>query len=144
MIKNFGFSGHEAIAWIRLCRPGSIIGPQQKYLLSYAAEIGRGGRADLSSGRAQPKPTVVVPPPMPKGHVGGKYTETPGGPPHRRIPPKTPNPTKDARSPNIRAAPAPLPTEDSLALQGVGFTPYYPQPRKYRMAGRPTTASPKR
>jgi hypothetical protein len=36
LIKNFGFTGDEAIAWLRICRPGSVIGPQQTYLVEYA------------------------------------------------------------------------------------------------------------
>lgn len=35
MIKNYGFTADEAIGWIRICRPGSIIGPQQEYLQKY-------------------------------------------------------------------------------------------------------------
>ena len=35
LIKNFGFSAAEAIGWIRVCRPGSIIGPQQHYLVKF-------------------------------------------------------------------------------------------------------------
>lgn len=38
MIKNFRFSGREAIGWIRICRPGSILGQQQQFLLKYASE----------------------------------------------------------------------------------------------------------
>lgn len=37
LIKRYGFSGDEAIGWIRLCRPGSVVGPQQKYLAEYKA-----------------------------------------------------------------------------------------------------------
>ncbi len=29
MIKKYGFTAREAISWIRLCRPGSVAGPQQ-------------------------------------------------------------------------------------------------------------------
>ncbi|NWI87017.1 CC14A phosphatase, partial [Pitta sordida] len=32
MMKHYKFSHAEAIAWIRICRPGSIIGPQQHFL----------------------------------------------------------------------------------------------------------------
>lgn len=32
MMKNCGFSAAEAIAWLRLCRPGSVMGQQQNYL----------------------------------------------------------------------------------------------------------------
>ena len=28
----FRFTAPEAIAWIRICRPGSVIGPQQNWL----------------------------------------------------------------------------------------------------------------
>ncbi|XP_026556186.1 dual specificity protein phosphatase CDC14A isoform X1 [Pseudonaja textilis] len=32
IIKHYKFTHSEAIAWIRMCRPGSIIGPQQHFL----------------------------------------------------------------------------------------------------------------
>lgn len=32
MMKHYRFSSAEAIAWIRIARPGSIIGPQQQYI----------------------------------------------------------------------------------------------------------------
>jgi protein-tyrosine phosphatase len=32
LMKHYGFTAREAIAWCRLCRPGSMIGPQQSYL----------------------------------------------------------------------------------------------------------------
>ncbi|OHS94948.1 hypothetical protein TRFO_38872 [Tritrichomonas foetus] len=41
LIKNYGFSAPEAIGWIRICRPGSVIGPQQQFLLDFEAEIHR-------------------------------------------------------------------------------------------------------
>ena len=31
-MKHYKFTAAEAIAWIRICRPGSIIGPQQHYM----------------------------------------------------------------------------------------------------------------
>lgn len=33
-MKHFRFSATEFIAWARLCRPGSVLGPQQQYLVS--------------------------------------------------------------------------------------------------------------
>ncbi len=36
MIKYYGFTAQEAMGYIRVCRPGSVIGPQQHYLLHYA------------------------------------------------------------------------------------------------------------
>jgi cell division cycle 14 len=41
MIKNYGFTAREVIGWIRLCRGGSIIGPQQHYLVFYYNGIRR-------------------------------------------------------------------------------------------------------
>ena len=32
LMKHFGFTAKEAIAWMRICRPGCVIGPQQHYL----------------------------------------------------------------------------------------------------------------
>lgn len=32
IMKHYHFSALEAIAWLRLCRPGSVIGPQQDYM----------------------------------------------------------------------------------------------------------------
>lgn len=34
-IKHYGFPAASLIAWIRLCRPGSILGKQQKFLIDY-------------------------------------------------------------------------------------------------------------
>ena len=33
LMKHHGFTGRQCIAWLRVARPGSIIGPQQKYLV---------------------------------------------------------------------------------------------------------------
>ncbi|XP_029002882.1 dual specificity protein phosphatase CDC14AB isoform X3 [Betta splendens] len=32
LMKHYHFTAGEAIAWIRICRPGSVIGPQQNFL----------------------------------------------------------------------------------------------------------------
>lgn len=32
MMKHYQLTAAEAIAWIRICRPGSIIGPQQNFV----------------------------------------------------------------------------------------------------------------
>ena len=34
IMKHYGFTAAEAIGWLRVTRPGSIIGPQQHYLAS--------------------------------------------------------------------------------------------------------------
>jgi Dual specificity phosphatase, catalytic domain len=32
LMKHYGFTAKEVIAWMRICRPGCVIGPQQHYL----------------------------------------------------------------------------------------------------------------
>ncbi len=32
LMKHHKFTAAEVIAWLRICRPGSVIGPQQNYL----------------------------------------------------------------------------------------------------------------
>lgn len=39
LMKHFRFTAAEAIAWIRICRPGSIIGPQQNFLEEYVTNF---------------------------------------------------------------------------------------------------------
>jgi len=49
LMKHFHFSAEEAIAYIRICRPGSIIGPQQLFLLSMQENMWNFGYRDLIS-----------------------------------------------------------------------------------------------
>lgn len=39
MMKHFRFTANECIAWLRIARPGSVIGPQQQYLKDQQARI---------------------------------------------------------------------------------------------------------
>lgn len=32
LIKRYGFSAKDSIAWMRICRPGMVVGPQQLFL----------------------------------------------------------------------------------------------------------------
>lgn len=45
LIKHHGFTAEEAIGYIRICRPGSVIGPQQNYLVSKAKQLQQEGKA---------------------------------------------------------------------------------------------------
>ena len=40
-IKEFKFTAPEFIGWARLCRPGSILGPQQFFLCEFEEKIGK-------------------------------------------------------------------------------------------------------
>ena len=33
IMKHFGFTALEYIGWARICRPGSVLGPQQQFLV---------------------------------------------------------------------------------------------------------------
>jgi hypothetical protein len=44
-MKHFGFTASEALGWIRVCRPGSIIGPQQHFLAEMQDLMWREGEA---------------------------------------------------------------------------------------------------
>ncbi|XP_075405923.1 dual specificity protein phosphatase CDC14B isoform X1 [Tenrec ecaudatus] len=39
IMKHYRMSAAEAIAWIRICRPGSVIGPQQQFLVMKEASL---------------------------------------------------------------------------------------------------------
>lgn len=43
MIKHYGYSAKETIAWCRICRPGSVVGPQQQFLSSIEEKLKREG-----------------------------------------------------------------------------------------------------
>jgi cell division cycle 14 len=39
LIKHHGFTAKESIGYARVCRPGSVMGPQQQFLIDYEAKI---------------------------------------------------------------------------------------------------------
>jgi len=39
VMKHFKFTAEEAIAWLRICRPGSVLGPQQDYVAKYQEKM---------------------------------------------------------------------------------------------------------
>ncbi|CAK0735693.1 hypothetical protein CVIRNUC_000622 [Coccomyxa viridis] len=57
LIKHHGFTAEEAIGYIRICRPGSVIGPQQKYLISKAKQLAAEGREFREALQAKSGPT---------------------------------------------------------------------------------------
>ena len=48
LMRRHGFTGREAIAWLRIMRPGSVIGEQQQYMCGGATPDGWVGRARSS------------------------------------------------------------------------------------------------
>ena len=39
MMKHYGYTAKESIAWCRMCRPGCVVGPQQQFLTSIEARM---------------------------------------------------------------------------------------------------------
>ncbi|GMF30514.1 unnamed protein product [Phytophthora lilii] len=56
MMKHHLFSAHELIGWLRLCRPGSVIGPQQQFM-----EAIEGRMHQLNPGKNSSSKTELVP-----------------------------------------------------------------------------------
>ncbi|KAI6196812.1 Protein-tyrosine-phosphatase [Aphelenchoides besseyi] len=91
MMKEFRLTAPQCIAWLRICRPGSVIGPQQQYLLDKEKWCWRHGvqtrtrsptrplspRAQLDEERNEEFSLDVVPP-LPKSQSTNKnvYDET--------------------------------------------------------------------
>jgi cell division cycle 14 len=49
-IKHYGFTAKEFIGWSRICRPGSVIGPQQHWLESVQEGLLKAGGWDVPEG----------------------------------------------------------------------------------------------
>jgi protein-tyrosine phosphatase len=45
IMKHYKFTADECIAWMRICRPGSVIGPQQQYLIAQQPRMWAEGEA---------------------------------------------------------------------------------------------------
>jgi hypothetical protein len=60
LMKHFGFTHAEAIGWIRICRPGSIIGPQQHFLREMQDLMWREGDAFRKAGGRCPQAAEPV------------------------------------------------------------------------------------
>ena len=50
MIKHMSYTAEEAMAWHRVCRVGSVVGPQQHYLVCKEAQLRQMGDADRAAG----------------------------------------------------------------------------------------------
>jgi len=57
MIKHYGYTANEVIGWCRVCRPGSIVGPQQNYEADAEAKFLREGENYRRMMHSSPKNT---------------------------------------------------------------------------------------
>ena len=61
-MKHWGFTASEVIGWMRVARPGSVIGPQQQFLESIQEKMHRAGRRTSGLGLLKSiSPSLVKP-----------------------------------------------------------------------------------
>ena len=129
LIKDYKFTAREAIGWIRLCRPGSIIGPQQQYLVQYYNLMKRPKTEAHRNGSN-------VPVHEPRGDRQYGVNANPRS--SRRIhAPSQQNPNQPqapimwARQETARAQiRRPFKGQDKLCVRATAITSFHPQPRK--------------
>lgn len=66
MIKHYGFTAEEAMGYIRVCRPGSVIGPQQHYLIQMAPRLLHEGHL-MRQAQANPRADAALQSEAPSG-----------------------------------------------------------------------------
>jgi len=135
MIKHFGFTGDEAIGWIRICRPGSIIGPQQQYVLKYY-EVMNSQSSNNSSAMKVPRPikesVIKEIKEIPSStKVTPRNIKTDHRPSRTLTPPKTAKGSQRTEKQETEQL--------SLQIKSISIAPKNPQPRKYN---RPPTKDP--
>ncbi|KAL0949184.1 hypothetical protein HGRIS_009262 [Hohenbuehelia grisea] len=90
LIWKYGFTANEAIAFMRIVRPGSVVGPQQQYMYLKQLEWTKWAAVDelrkSQTATMEPIPTVVTPatPPAETDEETGVQTKT-------SLPPVTPS-----------------------------------------------------
>lgn len=66
IMQEWEMPAAETIGWMRICRPGSVIGPQQHFLFQHEQEMWRRGRAMRGGAgpvpMGQPRPRATPPP----------------------------------------------------------------------------------
>ena len=134
MIKDFGFTGDEAIGWIRICRPGSIIGPQQRYVTRYYETI---------TAAKNPTPARTSEMSTPTKRVASERSN----PQNIHTPTKTLRnaiSTADGRSRQKTVRREKNDDDNGLRVTAVSLTPKHPQPRKYNRAQAQGPLTPKK
>ncbi|PSC73661.1 dual specificity phosphatase CDC14A isoform X2 [Micractinium conductrix] len=107
MIKHFGFSAEEAMGYIRVCRPGSVIGPQQHYLVHYGPalhQLGEEMRAAKGPAASAGAPGIELRADATAAAQAAPAPRPPAASPHRVAAPQQQVPMR--RSPRTSAAQA--------------------------------------
>lgn len=59
VMKHYGFPARAFIGWNRICRPGSILGPQQQFLLDMQNDMMQAGAVMRGPGRSVSDPATL-------------------------------------------------------------------------------------
>ena len=65
MMKHYGYTAKESTAWCRVCRPGSVVGPQQQFLADIEPRMHQEGnqyRGERSALAAKTESRIQTPP----------------------------------------------------------------------------------
>ena len=98
LMKHYGMTTPELIGWLRLCRPGSVIGPQQNFLGDMEKRMWREGEAHRRRGPESPPPASAMSTAMKGLSVSGSGPRcSPSGSAHSS-PNASPNPMRPPRA----------------------------------------------
>ena len=76
MMRTHGFTAREAMGWLRIMRPGSVIGEQQQYLCSVGAALSALSSLSSSSGSSGPADAADVHGPSPPSAAAAPLAHT--------------------------------------------------------------------
>jgi cell division cycle 14 len=85
LMKHYGWSASECIGWLRIVRPGSVIGPQQQFLHEVEQVYRKGASTDAtacepSGARPLVSSLSTTQPPLPQDNLsGGNWNQSAGG-----------------------------------------------------------------
>ena len=78
LMKHYRMTAKECIGWMRICRPGMVIGPQQQFLKEQEQQMWRDGDVwRLSEGERAPVGDKAFLKPVPEGYYERKYASNP-------------------------------------------------------------------
>lgn len=121
MMKHFRFTADELIGWLRIVRPGSVIGPQQQFLKDMQQRMWRDG--DLYRARLQQlgtlKPSQLQESSLSSSSGSGKLKSPSGSQKMSSPAPSTPNGvTRRMGKLSLSSTPTPMTVEVPLTSSG--------------------------
>lgn len=109
LMKHYKFTAEEIIGWMRICRPGCVIGPQQHFLKDMEHALWREGDAFRSCRGLNPVPVDL----FASAQASSPRVAPSGGPATAAAKHASPRHRSSSKS---RVIPSPLPADDATAL----------------------------